>query len=59
MATFPIFGSMADYVMLEDTFPDDGCEIFSKLYTGVTAEPTVSYYEGRGGGHFTQARTEY
>ena len=43
---------MPDYVMLEDTVPDDGCEIFSKLYTGVAAEPTVSYYEGRGGGHY-------
>ncbi len=45
-------GSMPDYVMLEDTVPDDGCEMFSKLYTGVAAEPTVSYYEGRGGGHY-------
>lgn len=44
--------SMPDYVMLEDTVPDDGCEIFSKLYTGVAAEPTVIYYEGRGGGHY-------
>ncbi len=40
------------FVMLDDVVADDGCQIFSQSYSDFMGAPSVTYYEGRGGGHY-------
>ncbi|MEO1041199.1 MAG: PHB depolymerase family esterase [Pseudomonadota bacterium] len=49
--TFSVLSPTPAFMMLTDSDPNDGCQIFEQTYEDPAGEPTVVYYEGVGSGH--------